>query len=97
MLSGRVEQHSADVLAIWQARKDISFDELRAGLVDVGLTVSIGSLHRVVVRHGITPKKARVKRSGKTVPAWNLIGKLAGIFPPSGYANYVSSRRYEPE
>ena len=32
MRSRRVEERAADILAIWEARKDISLEELRAGL-----------------------------------------------------------------
>jgi len=40
-----------------KARPDITLDELRAELIEMGLTVSRTSLHRFFVRHGITRKK----------------------------------------
>ena len=30
-----VEERAADILAIWEARKDISLEELRAGLAEI--------------------------------------------------------------
>ena len=56
MRSRRVEERRADLLAMWEARKDISLEELRAGLVEVGLQVSVAGLHRFFARHGMTPR-----------------------------------------
>ena len=39
MRSRRFEERSADILALWEARKDISLEELRIALAEVGLTV----------------------------------------------------------
>ncbi|QCI79644.1 IS630 family transposase [Hankyongella ginsenosidimutans] len=55
--SRRVEERRADILAIWEARKDISLEELRIALVEIGLHVSVAGLHRFFARHGITRKK----------------------------------------
>ena len=57
MRSRRVEERSADILAIWEARKDISLGELRLALAEVGLTISVAGLHRFFVRRGMTRKK----------------------------------------
>ncbi|MGB5214522.1 MAG: IS630 family transposase [Anderseniella sp.] len=57
MRSRRVEERRADILSVWEARKDITLDELRAALIETGLTVSRTALHRFFVRHGITPQK----------------------------------------
>ena len=57
MRSRRVEARREDILALWEARKDISLEELRAGLAEIGLTVSVAGLHRFFVRHGLTRKK----------------------------------------
>lgn len=56
MRSRRVEERAADILAIWEARKDISLEELRAGLPEIGLIVSVAGLHRFFVRRGMTRK-----------------------------------------
>jgi transposase len=68
MRSRRVEERRADILAIWEARKDISLEELRAGLIAVGLQVSVAGLHRFFARHGITRKKRLATRSSRTGP-----------------------------
>ena len=68
MRSRRVEERRADILASWEARKDISLEELRAGLVEVGLHVSVAGLHRFFVRHGITRKKRLAMPSSRTGP-----------------------------
>jgi hypothetical protein len=68
MRSGRIEERRDDILAIWGARKDITLDELRDAVADIGLTVSRVGLHRFFVRHGITRKKRPATRSSKTGP-----------------------------
>ena len=68
MRSRRVEERRADILAMWEARKDISLEELRAGLVEVGLQVSVAGLHRFFARHGMTRKKRLATRSNRTGP-----------------------------
>jgi transposase len=68
MRSRRVEERRADILSVWEARKDITLDELQAALMETGLTVSRTSLHRFFVRHGITRKKRLVTRSSRTAP-----------------------------
>ncbi|GAC1582321.1 MAG: hypothetical protein NVS3B5_16680 [Sphingomicrobium sp.] len=57
MRSRRVEERQADILAIWEARKDISLDELRLALIEAGLHVSVAGLYRFFVRRGMTRKK----------------------------------------
>jgi transposase len=37
MRSRRVEERSDDILALWAARKDITLEELRTGLAEMGL------------------------------------------------------------
>jgi transposase len=74
MRSRRVEERRADILSVWEARKDITLDELRATLIETGLTVSRTALHRFFARHGITRKKdrprdrARPPRRPETAP-----------------------------
>ena len=68
MRSRRVEERRADILTIWKARKDISLEELRLALIELGLQVSVAGLHRFFVRHGITRKKRLASRSSRTVP-----------------------------
>lgn len=66
--SRRIEERAADILAIWEARKDISLEELRLALADAGLVVSVAGLHRFFVRRGMTRKKRLAMQSSRTVP-----------------------------
>ena len=68
MRSRRVEERAADILDIWQARKDISLDELRQELVGVGLIISVAGLHRFFARRGMTRKKRLAMPSSRTAP-----------------------------
>ena len=66
MRSRRVEARREDILALWEARKDITLDELREQLAGKGLVMAISTLHRFFVRHGITRKKRPAMRSSRT-------------------------------
>jgi|SRR5665213_977414 len=55
--SRRVEERREEILALWEARKDITLDELRVSLAGAGLVVANATLHRFFVRHGMTRKK----------------------------------------
>jgi transposase len=68
MRSRRVEERSDDILALWAARKDITLEELRAGLAEMGLTVSVAGLHRFFVRRGMTRKKRLLMQSSRIGP-----------------------------
>lgn len=68
MRSRRIEERAADILAIWEARTDISLEELRLALADAGLVVSVAGLHRFFVRRGMTRKKRLAMQSSRTVP-----------------------------
>jgi transposase len=68
MRSRRVEARRDDILAIWEARKDITLDELRDALAGDGFKVSRAGLHRFFVRHAITRKKRPATRPNKTAP-----------------------------
>ena len=70
MRSRRVEERAADILAIWEVRKDISLVELRAGMAEIGLIVSVAGLHRFFMRRGMTRKKRLAMQSSKTAPTY---------------------------
>ncbi|WP_237751651.1 IS630 family transposase [Sphingobium sp. DC-2] len=57
MRSRRMEERTADILAIWDERRDITLEELRLALADKGMDVSVAGLHRFFVRRGLTRKK----------------------------------------
>ena len=68
MRSRRIEARGNEVMALYEARKDITLDELRAELAGAGLTVAISTLHRFFVRHDITRKKRPATPSSRTGP-----------------------------
>ena len=68
MRSRRIEERAADILGLWDARKDISLEELRVALAEMGLVVSVAGLHRFFVRRGMTRKKRLAMPSSKTDP-----------------------------
>ena len=70
MRSRRIEERGDDILALWSARKDITLGELRAGLAEIGLLVSVAGLHRFFVRRGMTRKKRLLTQSSRTGPTF---------------------------
>lgn len=62
MRSRRMEEGAADILAIWEERRDITLEELRLALADKGMDVSVAGLHRFFVRRGLTRKKRQAMR-----------------------------------
>jgi transposase len=66
--SARIEEYREEILSIWQARRDITLDELRLELAKVGLVVANATLHRFFVRHNITRKKRPGTRLSRTGP-----------------------------
>lgn len=57
--SRRIEAHRQSIIALYEARRDITLDELRRELAGAGLSVAVSTLHRFFARHGITRKKRR--------------------------------------
>ena len=66
MRSRRIEERRTEILAVWEARKDISLEELRLALLELGLHVSVAGLYRFFVRHGMTRKKRLAMPSSRT-------------------------------
>jgi transposase len=66
MRSRRIEERRQDILALWEARKDITLDELRVQLAGKGLVAATSTLHRFFVRHRITRKKRPATPSSRT-------------------------------
>ncbi|WP_407921941.1 hypothetical protein [Acidiphilium multivorum] len=65
--SRRVEERRADILAIWETRKDISLAELRLALIEVGLHVSVAGLHRFFigsVRNSVYGRRLNIRPPG---------------------------------
>ena len=68
MRSQRVEERRADILALWEANRDITLEELRLALADTGLAISVAGLHRFFKRHRMTRKKRQATPSNRIVP-----------------------------
>src|ERR1700741_5681636 len=66
--SRRIEEHQEGVLALWEARKDITLDELLVELAGAGPVGGNSTLHRFFVRHGITHKKRPGTRPSRIGP-----------------------------
>ena len=66
MRSHRVEKRASDILALCEAKQDITLGELRIELSKIGLAVSIAGLHRFFKRHGMTLKKRPATPSNRT-------------------------------
>ena len=67
MRSRRIEERRDEILALWEARKDIILQELRVELAGMGLFVANSTLHRFFARHAITRKKRPAMRPSRTV------------------------------
>jgi transposase len=68
--SWRIEGHAADILALWEAQKDISLEELRRELSVIGVIVSVTSLHRFFIRRGMTRKKRQAMPLSRNAPTY---------------------------
>jgi transposase len=66
--SRRVEAHRDAILARYEARRDITLDELRQGLAGAGVAVAVSTLHRFFARHGITRKKRPATPASRIAP-----------------------------
>lgn len=56
------------ILALHEAQRDITLDELRRELGQAGVMVAISTLHRFFARHGITRIKRLATRSSRAAP-----------------------------
>lgn len=66
--SHRIEAHAALIFAHWEARRDITLEELRAALAQQGVAVAGSTLWRFFRRHEMTRKKRPGTRPSRTVP-----------------------------
>ena len=65
--SHQIDAHKATIMALYEAKTDITLEEIRSALADKGIRAGIGTLWRFFERHGITRKKRRRMRRSKTV------------------------------
>jgi transposase len=64
-----IEVHGPLILALYEAERDATLQELRAQLAERGVTIGYGGLWRFFARHGITVKKrprTRLSRIART-------------------------------
>ena len=66
--SRHIEAHGDLILSLYEATPDISLQELRAALVEHGVTVGYGGLWRFFRRRSITVKKRRHMRPSRRGP-----------------------------
>lgn len=66
--SGQTEAHAGEILTLYEAKPDISIEELRAALAETGVAVGYGGLWRFFKRHRITVKKRPRTQPSKPVP-----------------------------
>jgi transposase len=55
--SGRIEAHTDFIKGLIAEQGDITLAEIQARLAERGVSVGIGTVHRLLARHGITRKK----------------------------------------
>ena len=63
--SGRIEAQAGLILELLDKKRDATLEELRAGLAEHGLAVSLGALWRFFDRRKITLKKSRGTRTSR--------------------------------
>ena len=66
--SQRIETRHAEVMALFEAERDQSLEELRARLATRGLTISTSALSRFFQRHALTRKKSPPTRPSRIDP-----------------------------
>ena len=66
--SGRIEAHGDFIKGLIAEEGDLTLAEIQARLIERGVPVGIGTVHRFFARHGITRKKRLAMPSSKTAP-----------------------------
>ena len=65
--SGVIEAHAQTILRTFEARRDMTIEELRCALAGQGLCFGYGTLWRFFARHKLTRKKRRRTPPSRTV------------------------------
>jgi transposase len=65
--SGVIEAHAQTILRSFEARRDMTIEELRRALAGQGLCFGYGTLWRFFARHKLTRKKRRRTPPSRTV------------------------------
>ena len=63
--SHHIDAHAAEILSLYEAKRDITRAEIRASLSEKGVRISIGAIWRFFARRGITRKKRRRTRPSR--------------------------------
>jgi transposase len=66
--SRATEAHADAILGVFEARRDMTIEELRSELAGQGLHFGYGTLWRFFARHKLTRKKRRPMPRSRTVP-----------------------------
>ena len=66
--SGAIEAHSGTILRLFNARRDMTIEELRSDLAAHGLRFGYGTLWRFFARHRLTRKKRPRTPPSRTAP-----------------------------
>ena len=66
--SGKIEAHGGFIKGLIAEQGDMTLVEIQARLLERGVAVGIGTLHRFFVRHAITRKKRPGTRPSKVAP-----------------------------
>lgn len=66
--SGAIEAHADTILTVFEARRDMTLEELRTELAGRGLRFGYGTLWRFFARHRLTRKKRQRTLRSRIVP-----------------------------
>ena len=66
--SAAIEAHASTILRIFEARRDMTIEELRGALAGQELSFGYGTLWRFLARHGLTRKKRPRTPPSRSVP-----------------------------
>jgi transposase len=66
--SAAIEAHADTILRTFEARRDMTIEELRSELSSQGLRFGYGTLWRFFARHKLTRKKRRPMPPSRTAP-----------------------------
>jgi transposase len=66
--SAAIEAHADTILRTFEARRDMTIEELRSELASQGLRFGYGTLWRFFARHKLTRKKRRPMPPSRTAP-----------------------------
>ena len=66
--SHATEAHAGTILRVFEARRDMTIEELRGELASQGLRFGYGTLWRFFARHRLTRKKRPLMPPSRTVP-----------------------------